>query len=287
MLNNEGILDKALQALPELKDFHHRHGLIYQMLDEIMLQCAEGIFGENGSQKVPLTDLGLLNLPFVSMGEIKSTHLFGLDELIIFSFYLKNKKNYKKVFDIGANIGLHSIILSKAGFNVTSYEPDPWHFEMLKENLRLNEVLDRVEIRNKAVSKNTGELDFIRVLGNTTGSHLAGAKVNPYGKLEKFKVKVDAFKAIMGEADLIKIDVEGHEGEILLSTDRNDWVSTDAIVEIGTSENAKLVFDHMTNLGVNLFSQKRSWKKVDDVQDIPSGYKEGSLFISLKDVMPW
>jgi FkbM family methyltransferase len=221
------------------------------------------------------------------MGEIKSTHLFGLDELIIFSFYLKNKNIYKKVFDIGANIGLHSIILSKAGFNVISYEPDPWHFKMLTENLKLNEVLDRVEIRNKAVSKNIGELDFIRVLGNTTGSHLAGAKVNLYGELEKFKVKVDAFKAIMGEADLIKIDVEGHEGEIILSTDRNDWVSTDAIVEIGTPENAKLVFDHMRNLGVNLFSQKKSWKKVDNVQDIPSGYKEGSLFISLKPVMPW
>ena len=36
-----------------------------------------------------------------------------------------------------------------------------------------------------------GQLDFIRVLGNTTGSHIAGSKASPYGELEKFLVEVE------------------------------------------------------------------------------------------------
>lgn len=287
MLNYESTLDKMLKALPELKNFHHRHGLIYQMLDEIALDAAESIFGENGPQAVTLGDLGNLKLPFVSMGEIKSNHLFGLDELIIFSFYLKNKNHYKKVFDIGANIGLHSIVLSKAGYDVVSYEPDPWHFKMLKENLEVNSASSKVEARNKAVSTEVGELEFIRVLGNTTGSHLAGAKKDPYGELKKFKVEVDAFREIMKDADLLKIDVEGHESAILTITNREDWVDTDAIVEIGTPENALMVFEHMQKKGVNLFSQKKSWEKVDRLEDMPTSYKDGSLFISLRNLMPW
>ena len=287
MLDNVSILGKMLKALPELKNFHHRNGLTYQMLDEIALDSAEAIFGEGGSQNVTLGELGSLTLPFVSMGEIKSTHLFGLDELIIFSFYLKNRGRYRRVFDIGANIGLHSIVLAKVGFEVVSYEPDPWHFKILKDNLELNSVSLNVSPRNKAISTVVGELEFIRVLGNTTGSHLAGAKKDPYGTLEKFKVSVDPFKAIMNEADLLKIDVEGHEAEILLSTSRDDWEGTDAIVEIGTPENAGLVFEHMRTIGVNLFSQKKSWNKVDKLSDMPTGYKEGSLFVSLDSSMPW
>ena len=287
MLSYESTLSKMLKALPELKNFHHRHGLTYQMLDEIALDAAESIFGESGPQAVGLGDLGSLKLPFVSMGEIKSTHLFGLDELIIFSFYLKNKSRYKKVYDIGANIGLHSIFLAKTGFDVVSYEPDPWHFKMLKDNLQLNSVFSKVDARNMAVSTDIGELEFIRVLGNTTGSHLAGAKKEPYGDLEKFKVQVDAFRDIIKDADLLKIDVEGHESAILTSTNTEDWDGTDAIVEIGTPENAKMVFEHMGKKGVNLFSQKKSWEKVGSLEDMPTSYKDGSLFISLNSLMPW
>jgi len=74
-----------------------------------------------------------------------------------------------------------------------------------------------------AMSDKTGEMEFVRVLGNTTGSHLSGAKQNPYGELERFPVRVEAFRPLMAGADLIKLDIEGHEKEVLLSTRREDW----------------------------------------------------------------
>ena len=177
------------------------------------------------------------------MGEINTTNLFGLDELIIFSFYRANKSKYKKVADLGANVGLHSIILSLLEFNVTSYEPDPVHIKQLKANVELNCGDSKPKICQEAVSVENGTTEFIRVVGNTTGSHIAGAKDDPYGKLEKFNVTTRCFREIIKENDLLKIDVEGHEASILASTEDSDWLDTDAIAEIGTEQNAEIVFN--------------------------------------------
>ena len=76
-------------------------------------------------------EFGKIFFPFINMGRIKSTDLFSANEFIIFFLYFCYKKYYSKkikVADIGANIGLHSIIMEKIGFHVSSYEPDPKTF---------------------------------------------------------------------------------------------------------------------------------------------------------------
>ena len=58
------------------------------------------------------------------MGAIDSLDLFGLDEMIIFSYYYNNRNRYNKVVDVGANIGLYSIYAAKTkNCNVFSFEP--------------------------------------------------------------------------------------------------------------------------------------------------------------------
>jgi FkbM family methyltransferase len=220
------------------------------------------------------------------MGSISSLHLFGIDELIIFSFYWANRGRYKNVLDLGANIGLHSILLSKWGYNVRCYEPDPQTFAVLSKNLELNRATT-VEPINAAVSTKKGEMEFVRVVGNMTGSHLAGAKPPGYGELEKFKVSVDEFRSILSWADLAKIDIEGHEKEVILSTLADDWKKTDALVEVGTPANAAQIFEHFSSMKINMFAQKLNWKKVERVSDMPTSYKEGTLFVTCKNQMPW
>ena len=51
---------------------------------------------------------------------IPSINLFAYHEHNIFLYYLKNFGYYKKIADIGANIGL-SIVLSKIGYEVDIY----------------------------------------------------------------------------------------------------------------------------------------------------------------------
>lgn len=36
-----------------------------------------------------------------------------------------------------------------------------------------------------------------------------------------------------------------------------------------------------------LFLKKTNWKKVEKLEDMPNGYKEGSLFISSDEKMNW
>ena len=284
---DEDILSSLFESLPYIYKFHNPNSKLYINLSKVSRRSALRLLSKDSIQTARLGPIGNIKLPFFSMGAVDSTNLFGLDELILFSFYFVNKNRYKKVSDLGANIGVHSVILSKLGYKVKSYEPDPTHFQQLSHNIDINLHENKPELINKAVSIKQGQLEFIRVVGNTTGSHLSGAKDNPYGELDKFTVDVIPFKDICNDSDLIKIDVEGHEAKILLSTSKDDWTNTDAVVEVGSQKNSKLIFEHFKKIEINLFAQKISWKKVDTLDQMPTNYREGSLFISSKNEMLW
>jgi FkbM family methyltransferase len=229
---------------------------------------------------------GDLTLPYHAMGSIDTIDLFGLDELIIFAFYNANRTLYRKAVDIGANMGLHSIVMSRCGFSVRAFEPDPVHVALLKRNLELNAATS-VDIVQAAVSDHEGTMEFVRVKGNTTGSHLAGAKANPYGDLDRFTVEVQSFADAVTGADLVKVDAEGHEVVILTSLSKGGWASLDALVEVGTPQNAAELFAHFQAIGVLLYAQKSGWARVTRLSDMPTSHREGSLFISAKANMPW
>lgn len=280
------ILDNLFLALPTLSNHHNAGSRVYALLKQVARREVEGLFPSSEPIAREFGPFGKLTFPYYKMGAIDSLNLFDLDELIIFSFYWTNRKRYKRVLDIGANIGLHSTILSKCGFEVRSYEPDPTHFKLLQKNLALNNCT-RVQAFNAAVSGESGELEFVRVLGNTTASHLAGSKANPYGELERFPVKVDAIEPLIEWADLMKLDAEGHEAKILLATRQEHWLKTDALVEVENANNAATVYEHFKELEINLFSQKNSWQKVVSLNDMPTSYHDGTLFITHQAEMPW
>ena len=102
------------------------------------------------------------------MGQINSAKLFGLDELILFAFYYTNRNRYKKTLDLGANIGLHTLIMKKLGFQVISYEPDSIHLAQIENVMNLND-LSTEGLTSRAISDKRGTMDYIRILGNTTG----------------------------------------------------------------------------------------------------------------------
>ncbi len=64
-------------------------------------------------------------------------------------------------------------------------------------------------------------------------------------------------------------------------------MTTDAITEVGNETNAKYIFSHFKKIGVNLFAQKINWQIVEKLEQMPTSYRDGSLFITLKDKMPW
>ena len=280
-------LGEIIEALPALASQHARATDSYKLLEE-QAQAAVASSGliQESVRAVSLGSFGSVVFPFTRMGAISSLDLFGLDELIIFSFYWVNRNRYRRAADIGANLGLHSILMEKCGWDVVAYEPDPEHAKLLRRNLKLNESTS-VKIIESAVSNKPGTLEFVRVLGNTTSSHLAGAKDNAYGPLERFPVKVETISDIMPNMDFIKMDAEGHEKVIILGTSAEHWDNTDMMVEVGSVDNAGAIFEHIQKIGVRAFAQKLGWNQVETFDDMPTHYKNGSLFITRKQAMPW
>jgi FkbM family methyltransferase len=231
-----------------------------------------------------------VTLPFVSFGAVKSLDLLGLDELIIFSFYLRNIKKYERVADLGANIGVHTQVLAKMGFKVEAFEPDPEHTKVYKSLCASDVDLNKVIWQEKAVvanSKETPKVEFVRVRGNTTSSHVRGAKPSPYGDLEFFLVGTESIKDIIKRSDLVKMDVEGLEFNLLNQLEFEDLIHTDIILEVGTEVNAGLIFEWGMRNRVSMFSQKTGWSLVANHQDMPVNYKEGSLFLTASKEMTW
>lgn len=279
-------LKSLFLALPSLNTHHAPGSEIYTLLKKVARREIENLFHQHEPKAMEFGPFGELVFPYYKMGAIDSINLFDLDELIIFSFYWKNRNTYNRVLDLGANVGLHSIILSKCGYEVRAYEPDPEHFKIMQRNLALNNCYN-VQVTNAAISSKAGIMEFVRVLGNTTASHLAGSKANPYGKIEKFPVRVEAIESLVAWSDLIKLDVEGHEREILLAVSPDHWLNTDAFIEIENRDNATALYEHFTSLRVRLFSQKKNWQLVCDIEDMPTSYREGTLFVTSTDEMPW
>ena len=274
-----------LDAVAESRHAHVPSTKLYQLIKGLVRPEFERAFSSPAGEPQPFWKFGPLSLPYTKMGAIDSIDLFGLDELIIFSFYHANRGRYRRAIDVGGNLGLHSFVLSRCGLEVRTFEPDPWHFGLLSKNMAANGT-SSVKPFQAAVSVSEGEAQFVRVLGNTTGSHLAGAK-DSYGKKEFFTVKTQAIAPLLEWADLAKIDAEGHEKELLLAATPAVMAKTDIMVEVGSVENAAAIFSHFKAMGVNMFAQKIGWKPAASAADLPTSHRDGSLFISAKAEMPW
>lgn len=288
-INNDSLtryLSNLVNALPEIYNQHSRDSHTYKLINSILEVLIENFISKDQDTNITFDQFGTIKLPYQKMGAITSIDLLGLDELIIFSYYYKNRNRYKNVADLGANIGLHSLVLSKCGYNVTCYEPDPRHFEILKRNLMLNNALNVSPI-NSAVSDKAGVANFVRVVGNTTSSHLEGSKDNAYGELEKFEVKITDIDTVFKNIDFIKMDVEGAESQIILSTGREHWATAEMLLEVGNEKNAHAIFNHLKKIGINAYSQKNGWSLAKTVEEFPKSYKDGSLFITSQNYMTW
>lgn len=286
-LEYQVLLDEILVAIPKLLEQHSHASSIYAVMSFAAKHAANMLFGEQGPQRANIGLAGEVVMPYTRMGAINSTHLFGLDELILFSYYASRAGHYQRVADLGANIGLHSILLAKLGYQVDCFEPDPLHIIRLRENLRINRLVDRLTVHGVAVSDRAGSVEFCRVLGNTTSSHISGAKAAPYGELETLTVDTVDIRAVMKNVDFLKIDVEGHEANLIEATGVDDWNGREAVVEIGSAENAARIFTHLRAIGVNIFSQKIGWRRVANCDQLPTSYREGSVFISTAATMVW
>lgn len=133
---------------------------------------------------------------------------------------IKNRK-FTTSIDIGANIGLITMIMSKVSGKVISFEPESENYRALEENVKLNQIRN-VNQYQLALSDKDEETYFYINNKNEGGHTINKEQVGRFRdsfqeKRKIFVVKLDSFlkKKEFGKIDLIKIDVEGAELDVL------------------------------------------------------------------------
>src|SRR5688572_14775130 len=154
----------------------------------------------------------------------------GLRDLLSRKFYkpefeaMKNLvKTNSVVFDVGANIGLHSAYLSRllAGTGyIHAFEPVPKTFHMLRETLALNQI-DNVVSNMMALGDKQATLEM-QVFEDqfsawNTFGHPKFDDAKPTATINVRTTTLDAYCDEHGVTDIqfLKIDVEGYELEVL------------------------------------------------------------------------
>ncbi len=145
---------------------------------------------------------------------------YGFCEANLTNFFLRFVDKGMTVVDIGAHVGIYSMLSSKLvgeTGKVHSFEPTPWTFSLLKENTA---DMQNVTINNLAVSEKPTSLHFADYgpgYGAYNSAHKDGASLNK--KPQHIEVKSISLDDYISQnnltPDLIKIDAEGFESHIL------------------------------------------------------------------------
>lgn len=144
-----------------------------------------------------LTGFWYLNLP-------------DYEEMLFLRHYLRADDVF---YDIGSNAGGFAVYAASFGCRVVAFEPIPHAFARLQENAAVNRPGCLIEPVNAALGSGPGTLEMTTAFG--TGNHV----LNEGESEPSVRVRVttlDEFIRSRPYPRFLKIDVEGHELEVLL-----------------------------------------------------------------------
>lgn len=137
-----------------------------------------------------------------------------LDKWTKYFFYAE------KIFDIGANLGNHSIYwasnLTKCK-NIYSFEPFEPNYELLKENIEINNMSNIIIPVNIAIGDKKKKVIVEEFNEDNYGATILKETQLPNNESSIDMIDIDFFVKAQGIplVDFIKIDTEGYEVEIL------------------------------------------------------------------------
>ena len=186
--------------------------------------------------------------------------------LLLEEFIIKKMPNSKKnvSIDIGANIGNHSIFLSKFFNKVYSFEPNPIVYDVLSINSKYLAVNKNIIPYNMGLSDKSGKLPFA-----VFPTNIGGSRIKFLDDAEKSNDKIiyvdvesaDKIETLQKEKNLlIKIDVEGHEINALKGAGKLIRSNKPIILfEAGARESDKSfeVIEYLSSLNYKFYTIKQ------------------------------
>lgn len=135
-------------------------------------------------------------------------------------FLLERRKNFDVFIDGGSCIGEYCILLTRMGIRCVAFEPVEPNFDILKKNIALNGMSDKIPAFHCGLGESQRKAGFYFNPVNTGASHLA----KPDERADFFTCirPFDDFLPEMGlkpdDRIMFKLDVEGMEAEAIRGT---------------------------------------------------------------------
>ncbi len=156
---------------------------------------------------------------FMMVGQIEHEDIFKGQFEALEIRVLKILLDHVKVFvDVGANVGLYTMLARQAGKRVIAFEPLDQNLRFLYKNLFQNGYAD-VEVYPVALSSQPG-------VATIYGASMMASLIEKWGEAApsaQQTVAISSLDIILGDrfSDvpmLIKVDVEGHEYDVLMGS---------------------------------------------------------------------
>lgn len=154
-----------------------------------------------------------------------------VDEVCRLKVYGSNIEKDATVVDVGANIGAYSLFAAKKATEgkVFSFEPENNNYRQLRKNIELNKIFNISTFRLGICDRECDTKLFLS--DNNEGAHT----LYKYDSCKIQKIKciklTDIFQQCkIKRADILKIDIEGAEYDILMSTSKKVFNKIDRIV---------------------------------------------------------
>lgn len=212
---------------------------------------------------------------------------FGVYEKTELSIFREKIKPGMNVVDIGANIGLYTVIAARlVGPNgkVFAFEPEPENIAFLKKNIELNK-LNNVIIYDCGLGERPGQVNLYKDKYNK-GHHSIVRSDSAEGVIS---IKIDTLDNILSEygslkVDIIKMDIEGAEYFALqgmkktLENNRNIKIFTEFYPKIIEKAGGK-PWSFLESLINNGFILKKIEKNINEMKDfsLSTDYKNKKL----------
>ena len=131
-----------------------------------------------------------------------------------------NLKDNSSFIDIGANIGIYSVLISLEypSVNTISLEAHPEVYSLLRDNKELNS-LDNMFLINNCASNRDGEVNYMERLIDSHKGNYGNNKIVKKGEHKVISIRTDSIK-LEKPASVIKIDVQGFDFYALLGCDK-------------------------------------------------------------------
>ena len=156
-------------------------------------------------------------------------------------------KSHYAIYDVGANIGYHTIAFSKMAKHVYAFEPNKKNLRLLQKNTK---TCENVTVYDVAVSNSAGTLHVQDFDTNVPGNY--GEMLIKEDGQECKSITIDELEDVYGP-DLLKIDVEGHELQVLRGAIKTITEFNPVIFYEAHGTDLAEIYDLLTDLGYRLY----------------------------------